>query len=232
MLPPIPRHVSHQDADSAAPTISLDKTSRKWYYHFDIYQNDQGCGMDTTEDRMQFLLEFFKVLADEKRLQIVGLLARQEYSVEELAAILDLSSATVSHHLRRLAQAGLVQARADRHYHVYSLRLDTLHERSQQILSKDTLQETTEDLDLDAYDRKVLRDYLVEGRLKSIPRQRKKRDVVLRYLMEQFQPARRYSEREVNEIIGRFHDDFATLRRELIDTRLMSREREIYWRIG
>jgi hypothetical protein len=187
--------------------------------------------MDESVDRTEYLLEFFKVLADEKRLQIVGLLARQEYSVEELAAILDLSSPTVSHHLRRLVKAGLVQARADQHYHVYSLQLQTLRDMSQQILSQDKLQETTEHLDLDAYDRRVLRDYMEDGRLKQIPRQWKKREVILRYLVEQFEWDQRYTEREVNEIISRTHDDFATLRRQLIDSRRMARERDVYWRI-
>jgi predicted transcriptional regulator len=187
--------------------------------------------MESEMDRTELLLEFFKVLADEKRLQIIGLLARQEYSVEEMAAILDLSSATVSHHLRRLVKAGLVQARADQHYHVYSLKLQTLRDMSQQILSQDTLQETTQALDLDAYDRKVLRDYMQDGQLKSIPRQWKKRDVILRYLVEKFDPERRYTEREVNEIISQTHEDYATLRRELIDSRYMAREREVYWRI-
>jgi predicted DNA-binding protein YlxM (UPF0122 family) len=181
-------------------------------------------------ERSEYLLEFFKVLADEKRLQIIGLLARQDYSVEELAAILHLSSATVSHHLRRLVKASLVQARADQHYHVYSLQLEVLREMSQQILSEDTLQETTEALDLNAYDRKVLRDYVENGRLKSIPRQWKKRDVIVRFLAEQFEPGQRYTEKEVNEIIGRIHEDYATFRRELVDGRYMARDREVYWR--
>jgi len=189
--------------------------------------------MNMAADKTEYLLEFFKVLADEKRLQIVGLLARQEYSVEEMAAILDLSSATVSHHLRRLVEAGLVEARADQHYHVYSLQLESLHERAEEMLSRDTWQEPAEALDLDAYDRKVLRDYMDAdtGRLKWIPRQWKKRQVILRYLLEQFEPGRRYSEKEVNEIIGRTHEDYATLRREMIDTKMMGREREVYWRI-
>ena len=188
--------------------------------------------MATPEERMEYLLEFFKVLADEKRLQIVGLLARQEYSVEELAAILELSSATVSHHLRRLVDAGLAEARADQHYHVYSLKPQTLREMSQQILSEEKLQETTENLDLDAYDRKVLRDYMEDGRLKWIPRQWKKREVILRYLADQFDWDRRYTEREVNEIISRTHEDYATLRRLLIDSKRLAREREVYWRIA
>jgi predicted DNA-binding protein YlxM (UPF0122 family) len=187
--------------------------------------------MDSSTDRSEVLLEFFKALADEKRLQIVGLLARQDYSVEEMAAILGLSSATVSHHLRRLLGLGLVEARADQHYHVYSLRLQTLRDLAQQILSKEKLHQTTEHLDLDAYDQKVLRDYMVEGRLKLIPRQWKKREVILRYLVKQFEPDRRYSEREVNEIISQTHDDFATLRRGLVDSRRMDRERDIYWRV-
>jgi predicted transcriptional regulator len=185
-----------------------------------------------TIDSSDYLLGFFKALADEKRLQIVGLLARQPYSVEEMAAILDLSSATVSHHLGRLVKAGLVQAQADQHYHVYSLRLQTLRDMTQQVFSRDRLQETTETLDLDAYDRKVLRDYMEDGRLKSIPRQWKKREVILRYLLEQFEVERRYTEREVNEIIGRTHEDYATLRRELVDSRRLARDHEVYWRVG
>jgi hypothetical protein len=54
--------------------------------------------------------------------------------------------------------------------------------------------------------------------------------VILRYLVKQFEFDRRYTEREVNDIISRTHDDFATLRRALIDSKRMSRERETYWR--
>jgi predicted transcriptional regulator len=190
--------------------------------------------MESSVDQAQYLLEFFKVLADEKRLQIVGLLAQRDYSVEELAAILDLSSATVSHHLRRLVEAGLVQASADQHYHIYSLDLQSLRDRAQELLSKDTWRESAEDLDLDAYDRKVLRDYMdaESGRLKSIPHQWKKREVILRYVLEQFERDRRYTEREVNGIIGRIHEDYATLRRALIDSRRLARDHEVYWRIS
>ena len=188
--------------------------------------------MNPTPAQSQYLLEFFKVLADEKRLQIIGLLARQDYSVEELAAILDLSSATVSHHLSRLVRAGLVQAQADQHYHIYSLDLDALRQQAQQFLSRDTWQGTVEELDLDAYDRKVLRDYMPDGRLKTIPRQRKKRDVILRYISTLFESQRRYSEQEINEIISRVHEDYATLRRELVDGSFMARDHETYWRIS
>jgi hypothetical protein len=48
----------------------------------------------------------------------------------------------------------------------------------------------------------------------------------------QFDPGRRYAEREVNEIISRTHDDYATLRRELVDARLLARERDVYWLVA
>ncbi len=107
------------------------------------------------------------------------------------------------------------------------------------------------DEDLAKYDQKVLRDYLVDGRLKTIPTQRKKRDVILRYLAQRFEPGRLYSEKEVNAILVDYHDDVATLRRELVQAdpqmaglggapslqpgnavarRLLARENGRYWR--
>ena len=59
------------------------------------------------------LVSFYKALADANRLKIIGLLARQAYSVEELAALLELKPSTVSHHLARLTQVGLVSAHSE-----------------------------------------------------------------------------------------------------------------------
>jgi predicted transcriptional regulator len=189
--------------------------------------------MEESNAEFEELLGFFKALGDEKRLKIVGLLAQKSLCVEELAAILGLSAATVSHHLRKLVDAGLVEASAEGYYNVYSLRAETLREMSKRFLSAETFQETARVLDLGSYDRKVLRDYLEDGRLKTIPAQRKKRDVILRYILQEFEPSRRYAESEVNEIISRFHEDYATIRREFIMRRMMDREGGggDYWRI-
>jgi hypothetical protein len=70
------------------------------------------------------------------------------------------------------------------------------------------------------------------GRLLSIPVQRKKRMVVLGWLVEDFQPGRLYPEEEVNRVIGHRHPDFAALRRYLVDEELMQRRRGVYWRTG
>ena len=88
--------------------------------------------------------------------------------------------------------------------------------------------------DLEAQEReRVLQNFVdVGGRLISIPVQHKKRVAVLRWLVEDFQPSRLYSEAEVNRIIGRRHPDFASVRRFLVDEELMQRRRSMYWRTG
>jgi predicted transcriptional regulator len=180
------------------------------------------------------LLSFFKALADANRLRIVGLLAGGPLSVEQLAAMLDLRPSTVSHHLSRLSQAGLVSSSSESYYHMYRLETDTLAEMAQRLLSKETLPVVAADVDIDAYDRKVLQVYLgADGRLKDLPGQWKKLQVVLRHILPAFDLGTRYSEQQVNEILERFHPDTATLRREMIANKMMGREGGggEYWRI-
>ena len=179
------------------------------------------------------LVTFFKALADANRLKIVGLLAQQPYSVEQLAVLLELRPSTVSHHLSKLVKAGLVSARADSYYNVYRLEEETL-QKTRLLFSQQDLAAVVENVDLDAYDRKVIEDYsLPDGRLKTIPAQRKKLEAVLRYVVEAFEPDVHYSEKQVNEILSRFHEDTATLRRELVGYGLMQREGDggEYWRV-
>jgi biotin operon repressor len=179
------------------------------------------------------LLDFFKALADETRLKIVGLLAQAPRTGDELAAILALSAATVSHHLARLHSAGLVAVEARQHHHVYSLRFDVLQATARELLARETLGEVAAGVDQDAYARQVLAHYLVRGRLKEIPSQLKKKEVIVRWLAGRFEPGRRYREKEVNALIAAAHPDFATLRRELISMKLLARTSGgIYWRRG
>ncbi|OGN96997.1 MAG: ArsR family transcriptional regulator [Chloroflexi bacterium RBG_13_50_21] len=178
------------------------------------------------------LLTFFKALADANRLKIVGLLSEHEYSVEHLAALLNLRPPTVSHHLKLLADAGLVSARAESYYNLYQLETDVLEKIARHLGEQDKLPRMAAEVDLEAYDRKILRDILLpDGRLKVIPAQRKKREVILRHILNEFKPGVRYSEQQVNEILSRFHDDTATLRREMITYKLMKRAEGEYWRI-
>jgi predicted transcriptional regulator len=179
------------------------------------------------------LVTFFKALADANRLKIVGLLAQQPYSVEELAALLDLKPSTVSHHLAKLAQVGLVSARTESYYNVYQLDEKALESKSKSLFSQENLAASVADVDADAYDHKVIKDYTrKDGSLKTIPAQKKKLDAVLRYLARAFELNKRYSEKKVNEILSRYHEDTASLRRELVGSGLMKREGGggEYWR--
>jgi hypothetical protein len=101
------------------------------------------------------------------------------------------------------------------------------------LLSRADLAAAAGDLDLDGYDRKVLADYSRrDGSLKTIPAQRKKLEALLRHVVKVFAPGRRYSEKQVNNMLSRFHEDTATLRRELVGCGLMQREADgrQYWR--
>lgn len=183
-----------------------------------------------SSDQLEKFVVFFKALADENRIKIVSLLAHQPYSVEELAANLGITSATVSHHLQRLVQANLVEGRVQQYYNVYALQTETLHAMAKQLLTVDGIQAATPDLDFGAYERKVLAEYFVRGRLIEIPSQLKKREVVLHRLTDEFEPDKRYSEKRVNAILKAFHADVSTLRRELVNHKLLVQEKGFYGR--
>ncbi|MFW5713351.1 MAG: metalloregulator ArsR/SmtB family transcription factor [Brevefilum sp.] len=187
--------------------------------------------MDKSRDT---LLAFFKALADANRLKLVGLLAENEATVEELAALLDISASTASHHLSKLAEIGLVSARAEGYYSVYRLETDTLESMAKKFLSEDTLPEVAKDLDRKAYDRKVLKDYLREdGSIEQLPTNRRKLDVILRYIAEHFEFGKIYTEKQVNEVIGDLNEDISGLRRDLISVGYLDRKRDVseYWRV-
>ena len=180
------------------------------------------------------LVTFFKALADANRLKIVGLLAEKSYSVEELAALLKLKPPTVSHHLSKLLEAGLVNSRPESYYSVYQLDQSVLESKARSMFSQQELSTVASEVDADAYDKKVIKDYSRrDGSLKTLPSQRKKLEAILRYVVKAFDMEKRYSEKQVNEILARYHDDTATLRRELVGFGLMQREGGggEYWRI-
>src|SRR5688572_12559652 len=105
------------------------------------------------------LVTFFKALADKNRLKIVGLLAEKPYSVEELATLLGLKPPTVSHHLAKLVDAGLVKSHTESYYSVYQLDQNTLNEKTRSMFSQQELSSVVSGVDADAYDKKVIRNY-------------------------------------------------------------------------
>ena len=176
-------------------------------------------------------IALFKALADKSRLQILKSLVLEDMYVERLAQRLDLTPATISFHLKKLAQAGAVSSYKSQYYTMYTLNREILNTGILDlILEKSDEAETQAQRDA-AYRQKVLDSFFEYGKLKSIPVQRKKERVILEFLAEKFEFGRIYTEREVNLIIADFHDDFCTLRRDMIAEKLLDRNRDGYWRV-
>jgi hypothetical protein len=128
---------------------------------------------------------------------------------------------------------GLVSARAEGYYSVYQLEEAALH-KTRLLFSHASLVSVAAGVDVDGYDRKVIADFTrPDGSLKVIPAQRKKLEAILRYIVRDFQPGKRYSEKQVNQTLSRYHEDTASLRRELVGAKLMARAGGggAYWRM-
>lgn len=183
------------------------------------------------ETQFDTLLQFFKVLGNESRLKIMGLLANDERTVGEMAALLGLREPTVSHHLAAMKDLGLIDVRVEGNNRVYFLNNSFLDTMNRNIFSQKSLASLVQEQRSDAWEDKVLRYYVVDGRLKSIPNKQKKLQVVLAWLVTHFEFDRQYHELEMNERLKQFHPDSAALRRYLVDERLMARDKNnMYWR--
>ena len=181
-----------------------------------------------SQQDLHTLLQFFKALANESRLKLVGALAQQERSVEELASILGLKEPTVSHHLSKLKEIQLIHMRAEGNTHYYRLDIDAL-----QTLQKATLTATqvAPPVCEDVWETKVLSSFVSRDLITEIPASRKKRRIILKWLVQKFELERLYSEQELNQIIKPIHVDTATLRRELVGYNMMQRDNSIYQRV-
>ena len=173
-------------------------------------------------------LLLFKCLSDRSRLQILKSLAIEDMHVERLAQRLGLTPPTVSFHLKKLAEAGAVSGTKNQYYMVYSLNRELFRRDMLDILLEKSEEADEQQRRDEEYRSKVLESFFVDGKLVSIPAQRKKERIILEHIAGSFESGREYSEREVNIIIADFHDDFCTIRRDMIAEKLLSRENGVY----
>ena len=182
----------------------------------------------------QDLVEFFKALGEPNRLRIVGLLSQRDHTVEQLGVALGIGVSTVSHHLARLARTGLVSSRTESYYNLYTLKTGVLADLAKKLLTQAEPARPTSEQALADFDRKVLATFTTpDGRIKSFPMQEKKVHVLLRHVLPSFTHGVRYPEKRVNEILSKFSEDTARLRRWLVEHGYMAREGGggKYWRI-
>ena len=168
------------------------------------------------------------LLAEESRLRVVAAIALGSTTEAEVIAASGCPPKAVRKALDRLIRGGLVETTGDRRLRVATERFKDAARRA----AAARPQTRPEDLGATADQAQVLRNYLVDGRLTHIPASRTKRLVVLDFLAGQFEPGRIYPEDQVTYILGRFHADYAALRRDLVEEEFLERRDGFYWRTG
>jgi len=176
---------------------------------------------------MDKTVTMFKCLADKTRLAIIQSLIQEDMYTERLAERLGVSAPTVSFHLKKLIDVGFVKAQKEQYYTIYSLCKKALNFNVMDIIVNEAANDEAAERD-EAYRQGVIKAFFKYGKLKTIPAQRKKREIVLQEICKTFEDERDYTEKEVNLIIADFHDDFAWLRRSMIEFGLMTRNKETY----
>lgn len=164
-------------------------------------------------------------LADDARRSVFAAVQLGAATVDAVAAATGLSPAQVGKALGKLVEIGVVVGDGG----ALVVPAVVFQQAARSALARPA---ATEHDDQPAEARKVLSAFVVDGRLQSIPSSHAKRLVVLDWLVQAFEPGRRYSEAMVNLLLGQRHPDTAALRRYLVDEGMLDREAGEYWRSG
>ena len=176
-------------------------------------------------------LKLFKGFADRSRLQILKSLLEEDMYVERLAQRLELTPATVSFHLKKLMDAGAVSSRREQYYTMYSINKEVFQCRILDILGEKSSDAQRQQEREARYRQRVLDSFFEYGRLKAIPAQRKKERICLEEIAKELELGRPYPERELNQVLLRFHQDYCTMRRDMISEGILRREEGLYTRL-
>ena len=173
---------------------------------------------------------FVGLLADETRLRVLSAIALGARTVDAVGDATALDGKAVHKALERLVASGLVVVDADRGgFRVAVERFRAAARRAAEqrppAPGPEVLGATPEQAD-------VLRNFLAGERLTHLPAARTKRLVVLDFLAGRFEPGKVYPERDVNFELGKWHRDYAALRRALVDEGFLERRDNFYWRSG
>jgi hypothetical protein len=165
------------------------------------------------------------LLADPHRRRVVAAVELGARHLDEVVAASGLDAVQVAKALGKLVESGLVVNGDDG----LGIAGDSLQRAARQAKTRPA---STEFDDAPDETRKVLRAFVVDGRLQSIPVAPAKRLVILDWLAQAFEPGAKYSEKMVNLMLGQRHADTAALRRYLVDHGFLDRADGQYWRTG
>ncbi|WP_232699831.1 DUF2087 domain-containing protein [Brevibacillus daliensis] len=198
--------------------------------------------------QIELLVLFHKTMGDVNRLRIVSLLAHQPMSGLALAERLGISPATITHHTQKLKKLGLLVEKRDKNTIIFHLLPTELKRYSDALLpaimpvDKEPLEqwqfirdhEREENNEMAQFPLQKEKEHVwksfftTDHKLKTIPAQWKKKLFVLEKLVENLVVGQTYSEKEISEYLKQYHEDFATLRRELIMNNIMYRNNNVY----
>lgn len=178
------------------------------------------------------LVNFHKVMGDPTRVRILTLLANGPLHGQAIAGKLGLKPPTITHHMAKLKDINVIKQRREKNTIYFYLDEKVLKEKSEATLKVILREEKTMDeqsSQLQHEVNQILQNFLTsDGKLKSIPAQRKKKIIVLAHLAKGLIKGKKYTEKEINEYILKFHEDYATIRREFIMNHFMYRENGVY----
>ena len=184
--------------------------------------------MTSQPDPNQLLLSYFKVMGQADRVRIAARLMQSPATIAQLAEELGLKRSATAEHVAALRAIDLVQAATN---NTFTFDLKALYALNQYLLARENLPTPIDNYG-DEEMRKTLRPFFSGMRLREIPEGQRRFAMLLDWLVTQFEHNVQYSERQVNAIITQFNDDYATLRRGMIDAGLMQRDHGIYWRVA
>ena len=167
------------------------------------------------------------LLAEEDRLRVLSAVVLGSSTIDQIAGATGLDAERVAKALGRLSGGGLVSSEDGSRGGARRFRA------CPEVLKESAREGASEPDPADGKETDpVLRVFMKGGRLISIPATHSKRLVVLDRIAQEFEPGRRYPEREVNDTLAVFHPDYAALRRYLVDEGFLNREAGVYWRTG
>jgi hypothetical protein len=181
------------------------------------------------EDSDEEMVLLLGALAEESRLRVLAAVVLGASKEPEIAKVTGLSASEVQRSLSRLVASRLVKAGSSG-FVVDTYRLkEVVRERRS---AERQAEPTAALLGATPEQAVVLDRFLAGGRLTALPTGGRRRRLVLDFLSSKFSPGEKYSERAVNEILTTFNNDFASLRRHLVDEGFLDRADGFYWRSG
>jgi hypothetical protein len=169
--------------------------------------------------------DFLSLTLDPIRLALLGAAAVGPVDSAAVAKDLGMEERKVLREYGKLAGAGLI---GDDH----RLDVEVLRELARSVPTDAPIDPSIVDGPWTDDEALVLARFFSGRRLTRVPSNRSKRRLVLELLALEFEPGRRYPEREVDFALQMFFADYAMLRRYLVDEGFMTRADGVYWRTG